>query len=59
MAQITIEVSDTLAERLASVKERLPELLARALEQPPSLSNEVYRYILAFLATTPSPKVIL
>ena len=56
MAQITIEVPDTLAARLISVKERLPELLARELEQPPPLSNEVYRYILAFLATNPPPE---
>jgi hypothetical protein len=59
MAQITIEVPDILAERLTSVKERLSELLTRELEQPPPLSNEVYRYILAFLATNPSPEAIL
>ena len=40
MAQITIEVSDTLAERIAYVKERLPEVLARELEQPPPLQAQ-------------------
>ena len=59
MAQITIEVPDVLAKRLASVQDRLPDMLARELEQPPPLSNEVYRYILAFLATSPSPQAIL
>jgi hypothetical protein len=59
MAQITIEVPDTLAERLTSIKERLPEMLARDLEQPPPLSTEVYRYILEFLTTDPSPEAIL
>ena len=58
MAQITIEIPDFLAERLASVKDRLAELLARETEPPP-LSNEVYRYILEFLATNPSPQAIL
>ena len=59
MAQITIEVPDVLAKRLASVQDRLPDMLARELDHPPPLSNEVYRYILAFLATSPSPQAIL
>jgi hypothetical protein len=48
MAQITIEVPDVLAKCLASVQDRLPDMLARELEQPPPLSNEVYRYIVSF-----------
>jgi hypothetical protein len=59
MAQVTIEIPDPLAERLASVKDRLPELLARELEPLPPPSNEVYRYILEFLTTNPSPDAIL
>src|SRR5262245_20103420 len=59
MVQITIEVPEALAERLAAVKDRLPEMLAREIEQPPPLSNKVYRYILEFLATNPLPEAIL
>ena len=59
MAQITIEVPESLAKRLASVKDRLPEMLARELDQPPSLSTDAYRYVLEFLASNPSPQVIL
>ena len=59
MVQITIEVSDSLAKRLVSVQDRLPEVLARWLDEPPPPSNEVYRYVLEFLATDPSPQEIL
>lgn len=59
MAQITIDVPDTLARRLVSVKHRLPEVLARGLEQTPPLPYEVYRYILEFLASNPSPEAIV
>src|SRR5262245_25890468 len=59
MAQITIEVPDTLAARLTSIKGHLPEMLACELEPPPPLSTEVYRYILEFLTTDPSPEAIL
>lgn len=59
MAQITIEIPDALARRLVVVQDRLPEVLARWLDFPPPLSNEVYRYVLAFLATNPSPQEIL
>jgi hypothetical protein len=59
MAQITIEVSDSLAKRLTTVKDRIPEMLAREIEQPFPLLNEVYRYVLEFLAGTPSPQAII
>ena len=59
MAQITIEVSDSLAKRLTSVKDRIPEMLAREIEQPFPLLNEVYRHVLEFLASTPSPHVVI
>jgi hypothetical protein len=59
MAQITIELPDSLAQRLVSVQDRLPEVLTRWLDSPPPLSNEVYRHVLAFLATNPSPQEIL
>ena len=59
MAQITIEVPEKLTERLDEVRERLSEELARWPDRPPPPSTEVYRYVLEFLATSPSPQAIL
>lgn len=59
MAQITIEVPDPLAERLLAVGDRLPEVLVRGLAESASPLNEVYRYVLEFLASNPSPDVIV
>jgi hypothetical protein len=59
MAQITIEVSDELARELAPIRDRLPEVLARALQEQHPVLNETYRYVLEFLASTPSPEAIL
>src|SRR5262245_60408207 len=59
MAQITIEVTDSLAERLAPVRDRLPEVLASGLDQLSPVPNKVYRYILDFLASNPSPQAII
>lgn len=59
MAQITVEVPEALAQQLAVIKDQLPDILAREFRTPPPLSNEVYRYILKFLATTPSAEAIL
>ena len=58
MVEITIEVPESLAEQLASVRDRLPEVLARGLSQLSPVPNEVYRYILEFLASNPSPEAI-
>ncbi len=59
MTQITIEVPESLAERLASVRARLPEVLERGLDQLSPVPNEVYRYVLEFLASNPSPEAIV
>ena len=59
MAHITIEVSEELAERLTPVRDRLPEVLAYGLDQLSPVPNEVYRYILDFLASNPSPQAII
>ena len=59
MAQITIEVPDSLAERLAPVRDRLPELLAHGLDQLSPVPTEVYREILDFLTNNPSPQAII
>jgi hypothetical protein len=58
MAQITLEVPDSLAEQLSLVGARLPEILAHGLNQLSPVPNEVYRYILEFLASNPSPEAI-
>jgi hypothetical protein len=59
MAQITIEVPDALAERLASARNRLPEILEQALGKPAPLPAEVYRYVLEFLMSSPSPQEVV
>jgi hypothetical protein len=59
MAQITIEVSEELARKLAPMRDRLPEVLARGLDEPSLPLNEVYRYVLEFLTSNPSPEAIL
>jgi hypothetical protein len=59
MAQITIEVPEALAEQLSSVRARLPEVLAHGLNQLSPVPNEVYRHILEFLASNPSPEAIV
>jgi hypothetical protein len=59
MIEITLEVPEALAEQLSAVRDRLPEVLAHGLNQLSPLPNEVYRYILEFLASNPSPETIL
>ncbi|MEQ8963683.1 MAG: hypothetical protein RLP02_38225 [Coleofasciculus sp. C2-GNP5-27] len=58
MAKITLEVPDELTEQLAQIGDRLPELLALSLQQPP-LPAQIYHYILNFLASQPTPEQIL
>jgi hypothetical protein len=59
MAQITIEVSEELAQKLVPMRDRLPEVLARGLAESSLPLNEVCRYVLEFLASNPSPEAIL
>lgn len=58
LAEITLKVPAVLAERLAAVQDRLPEILAHGMEELSPLPNEVYRSVLAFLASNPSPEEI-
>ena len=53
MRTITLQVPDELADQLAAVQDRLPELLALSLRQP-ALPAQLYRTILTFLAGEPS-----
>jgi hypothetical protein len=57
MPTITLEVPDELAEQLAQVRDRLPELLALSIRQP-ALPAHIYRSILDFLAGNPTPEQI-
>ncbi len=57
MATITIEVPDELSEQLAQLGDRLPDLLRQCLQQP-VLPATVYRYILDFLTSQPTPEQI-
>ena len=56
MAHITIEVPDSLAAQLAPVRDRLSEVLAHALQEQHPILNEIYRYVLKFLTSNPSPR---
>lgn len=59
MAQLTIEVSEELAQNLVPIRERLPDILARALHEQQPILNETYRYVVKFLTSNPSPQDIL
>jgi hypothetical protein len=58
VVKITLEVPEELSERLTLLGDRLPELLALSLEQPP-LPTRVYQYILDFLVSNPTSEQIL
>lgn len=58
MATVTIEVPDELSELVEQAGDRLPELLARGLKEPTTLPAHVYRYVLDFLASRPTPEQV-
>ena len=58
MSSITIQVPDELSERLAQLGDRLPEWLDLSLRQP-AIPAHIYRYILDFLASDPTPEQLL
>ncbi|MEE3717885.1 hypothetical protein V2H45_14180 [Tumidithrix elongata RA019] len=57
MVKITLEVTEELSEKLEKLGDRLPEILSQSLEQL-TLPAYVYRYVLNFLASNPSPQQI-
>jgi len=57
MRTITLTVPDELADQLAPLGDRLPELLALSLRQP-AVPARLYRAILDFLVGAPSPAQI-
>lgn len=56
MVEMTIQLPDTLASKLALVEDRLPEVLAHGLAQLSPVPNHVYRDVLNFLISQPSPQ---
>lgn len=59
MIEITISVPEELAKRLVGMQDRLSEVLVRGLEELSPPPTEMYRYVLTFLASSPSPQEIL
>src|SRR6267378_891298 len=69
MTTITLQVSDQLAAQLNQLRDRLPELLAQALESWPAekqtkvmgaaMTHPVFIEMIDFLATSPTPEQIL
>lgn len=57
MTTMTIQVPDELSEQLQSRRDQVPELLAIGLQKSP-LPSEVYRYVLDFIASDPTPEQI-
>ena len=57
LATVTIEIPDELSELVAQAGDRLPELLAQSLKEP-ALPAHVYRYVLDFLASRPTPEQV-
>ena len=56
MAAITLEIPDELVPQIHALGNRLPALLQQCLQAP--LPNHVYRYILDFIASRPTPEQI-
>jgi hypothetical protein len=60
--QITVEVPDELGEKLHQFRDRLPEILAHALQElsqePPTIGQDDQQ-IIQLLASQPSPEEIL
>jgi hypothetical protein len=59
MIEITVQVSESLAERLLPMREQLPEILELGLQYSRPLSLRAYSQVLDFLATAPTPAEIL
>ena len=59
MVEITVQVSNSLAERLQPVRDQLPAILEIGLQRSRSLSTRAYEQVIEFLATTRAPAEIL
>jgi hypothetical protein len=56
MTTITLDVPDSLAEQLTQLGDRLPEILLVGLREATPLPAHIYRYILDFLISGPTPE---
>lgn len=59
MTTVTLELTDDLAESIAAVRDRLPEIIALGLSKLSPVPAQVYAYILSFLASGPSPEQLM
>ncbi len=59
MVEITLQVPESLAERLQPVQEQLPEILEIGLEHSRPLSTRAYAQALEFLLNAPRPTEVL
>jgi len=59
MVEITVQVPETLAERLLPLREQLPDILETGLRYQRPLSLRAYAQVLEFLSTAPTPAEIL
>jgi hypothetical protein len=58
MVKITIDIPEELSDQLMQLGNRLPEFLALSLQKP-AIPAVIYRYIIDFLASQPTPEQIL
>lgn len=59
MTTVTLELADDLAENIAAVRHRLPEIIVLGLNKLSPLPTQVYAYILSFLASGPTPEQLM
>ncbi len=57
--QLTIDVPDQLAHRIADQKDRLGEIIERGLQQRSDRSSRHWREVIEFLAAGPRPEAII
>jgi len=57
VASITLNIPDDLSEQLTQLGDRLPDVLRQCV-QPTALPAHVYRHILDFLTSQPTPDQI-
>ena len=59
MTTVTLELTDDLAESIAAVRHRLPEIIALGLNKLSPVPAQVYAHTLSFLANGPSPEQLV
>ena len=57
--QVTIDIPDSLAERLGAERDRLAEILERGLSHPWSRASSLAQEVIGFLSRDPQPQEIL